>query len=53
LIAQGVDIKRVSDRLGHSGIAITADTYGHLFVDGQTAAADAIDSVVSDAARAK
>lgn len=52
LIAQGVDIKRVSDRLGHSGIAITADTYGHLFVDGQTAAAEAIDSVVSDAAKA-
>lgn len=51
LIAQGVDIKRVSDRLGHSGIAITADTYGHLFVDGQTAAADAIDSVISDAAK--
>lgn len=51
LIAQGVDIKRVSDRLGHSGIAITADTYGHLFVDGQTAAADAIDSVVSVAAK--
>jgi integrase len=51
LIAQGVDMKRVSERLGHSGIAITADTYGHLFVDGQTAAADAIDSVVSAAAK--
>jgi integrase len=52
LIAQGVDMKRVSDRLGHSSIAITADTYGHLFVDGQTAAAEAIDSIISAAAEA-
>ena len=53
LIAQGVDMKRVSDRLGHSGIAITADTYGHLFIDGQAAAAEAIDSAVSAAAKAQ
>jgi integrase len=49
LIAQGVDLKRVSERLGHSGIAITADTYGHLFIDGQTAAAEAIDSAIVSA----
>jgi integrase len=53
LIAQGVDMKRVSERLGHSGIAITADTYGHLFVDGQAAAAEAIDSAISGAAKAQ
>jgi integrase len=45
-------MKRVSDRLGHSSIAITADTYGHLFVDGQAAAAEAIDSIISAAAEA-
>jgi integrase len=53
LIAQGVDMKRISERLGHSGIAITADTYGHLFVDGQAAAAEAIDSAISAAAKAQ
>jgi integrase len=53
LIARGVDMKRVSDRLGHSGIAITADTYGHLFVDGQAAAAEAIDSVIASALTAQ
>jgi integrase len=53
LIAQGIDIKRVSDRLGHSGIAITADIYGHLFVDGQKAGADAIDSVIAAAAEGR
>jgi hypothetical protein len=46
-------MKRVSERLGHSGISITADTYGHLFVDGQEAAAEAIDSVIAAALTAK
>ena len=27
----GLDAKTVQERLGHSGIAITLDTYGHLF----------------------
>jgi integrase len=49
LIAEGVDMKRISERLGHSGIAITADTYGHLFIDGQNAAAEAIDSAIASA----
>ncbi len=30
LIAAGVPLSVVSDLLGHSGIAITNDTYGHL-----------------------
>lgn len=53
LIAKGIDMKRISERLGSSGIAITADTYGHLFVDGQTAAAEAIDSAITSALKAR
>ena len=30
LIAEGEDLKRVSDFMGHSSIKITADVYGHL-----------------------
>ena len=30
LIRQGVPLKTVSALMGHSGISITADTYGHL-----------------------
>lgn len=30
LLAEGVGLKVVSERLGHSSIEITADTYGHL-----------------------
>lgn len=33
LIARGVPLKLVSDLLGHSGIAITADIYGHICMD--------------------
>jgi integrase len=29
LISRGTDLKTVSERMGHSGIAITADLYGH------------------------
>jgi integrase len=32
-IAQGMHPKAISDRLGHSSIAITMDRYGHLFPD--------------------
>ena len=30
----GLPIKTVQHRLGHSSIAMTADTYGHLFASG-------------------
>lgn len=42
LIAQGVDLKVVSEVLGHSSIRITADVYGHLFDDAGVVAADAM-----------
>ena len=31
LIHEGVHPKRISERLGHSSIKLTMDTYGHLF----------------------
>ena len=47
LIAAGLDVVSVSRRLGHSKVSITLDVYSHLFKDGDTAAADAIDAVFS------
>jgi integrase len=31
LIAEGVHPKKIAERLGHSSIKLTMDTYGHLF----------------------
>lgn len=31
MINNGIDVKVVSEHLGHCNIAITADTYGHIF----------------------
>jgi integrase len=31
LIHEGVHPKKISERLGHSSIQLTMDTYGHLF----------------------
>jgi integrase len=42
MLAAGVPLKVVSDRLGHSSIAITADTYSHVSVEVDRAAADQI-----------
>lgn len=42
LIAQGVDLKVISEVLGHSSIRITADVYGHLLDDAGVVAADAM-----------
>lgn len=42
LIAQGVDLKIISEVLGHSSIRITADVYGHLLDDAGVVAADAM-----------
>ncbi|MCL2525866.1 MAG: site-specific integrase [Coriobacteriia bacterium] len=39
LMSSGVPIKVVSDRLGHSTIVLTADTYGHLIEGADSAAA--------------
>jgi integrase len=42
LLAQGVDLKVVSEMLGHSSIRVTADVYGHLLDPARTEAADAM-----------
>ena len=43
LFADGVPLKTVSSRLGHSTIAITADLYTHTYKGEQDQAAKAID----------
>lgn len=40
LIAQGVHLSVVKERLRHSQISVTADTYGHVFEEAQRAAAE-------------
>jgi integrase len=46
LLAQGVSLKVVSETLGHSGIAVTADTYAHLTSEQRRGAADAIERAI-------
>lgn len=45
LIAQGVHAKVISERLGHSNIKITMDTYGHALRSADQAAADTFESL--------
>jgi integrase len=40
LLHEGVDIKQISERLGHSNIRITYDIYSHLFPDQEKEAVD-------------
>jgi integrase len=43
LLAAGVDLKVISEMLGHAGIAITADRYAHLSLEGKRDAAQRFD----------
>ncbi len=43
MLAQGVPLRSVMEVLGHSTIALTANTYGHLFLNLLDDAADAMD----------
>ncbi len=45
LIANGENLKYISEQLGHSSIAVTADIYGHLIPGGNKQAVDRLDSV--------
>jgi len=45
LIAQGVHAKIISERLGHSDIRITMDTYGHALRSADQSAADKLESL--------
>jgi integrase len=46
LIKAGVHPKVISERLGHSNIGITMDTYGHLMQGMQKEAANRIDDII-------
>jgi integrase len=47
LLAQGVELKIVSELLGHSSIRITADTYAHVLPAIKDEAIDLLDSVLT------
>jgi integrase len=49
LVRMKEDLKVISARLGHSGIGITADTYGHLYPDAQKEAARKINTILKPA----
>jgi integrase len=43
LIANGENLKYISEQLGHASITITVDIYGHLIPGGNCAAVDKLD----------
>jgi hypothetical protein len=45
LIAAGVPVKIISDRLGHANISTTMDIYGHVLPTMQRQAADIMESL--------
>ncbi|MDM5231438.1 tyrosine-type recombinase/integrase [Lysinibacillus pakistanensis] len=53
LIAQGVHAKIISERLGHSDISITMNTYGHAFKSADRAAADKLEMLFSPQSKSK
>ena len=46
LLAAGVPIKTVQERLGHASIQTTIDTYGHLMGNAQAEAAERLDDII-------
>lgn len=46
LLAAGVNVKLVSERLGHASVAFTLDTYGHTLPGQQAEAAAAVEALV-------
>ena len=49
LIAQGLSVKVVQQRLGHASAVETLDTYGHLWPDSDDDTRAAVDNVLRDA----
>jgi integrase len=49
LMAENFDLKLVSEMMGHSGIAITADTYGHLKLGPKREAANVVGRLLGQA----
>jgi integrase len=52
LLRAGVPVKIVSERLGHTNIGVTLDTYSHVLPDMQDTAAAAIDELLTKAREA-
>ena len=50
-LAAGVNPKIVSERLGHSTIAVTMDTYSHVLPGMQEEAAQAVEDLLEEARR--
>jgi integrase len=50
LIAQGVNIKAISELLGHSSVAFTLQVYGHLLEETRKETADRMDAALSPVA---
>jgi integrase len=46
LLAQGLNLKDVSETLGHSRIAVTADLYGHMYDERRREIADRMDAIL-------
>jgi hypothetical protein len=46
LLASGVNAKIASERLGHSTIVLTLDTYSHVLPDMQQSAAESIEKTL-------
>ncbi|MEX0682746.1 MAG: tyrosine-type recombinase/integrase [Dehalococcoidia bacterium] len=46
LLAQGANPKVVSERLGHSGVAITLNLYSHVLPEIQAAEAEKLDQML-------
>ena len=49
MLTRGVPLTEVSQILGHSGIAITADVYGHVAPEVSRAALDVLADALGDA----
>ena len=50
LIAQGVNVKAISELLGHSSVAFTLQVYGHLMDESKKETADKMNSALSPVA---
>jgi integrase len=47
LLAQGLNLKDVSETLGHSRIAVTVDLYGHLYDERRREIAERMDAILA------
>lgn len=46
LLQKGIPVKVVSERLGHSSVSITLDTYSHMLLDMQKDSSEAFDNLI-------